>query len=154
MNNIEEILFEAVRIACAGILGGLIGARANDKLARRRDKDSGLAADKKLIFLPIDELIDTTRNCDVPDMVRCSFRSRLYAPYSRFRLHLQGKRLIAYNEAWKKLVGTQSEEVSEKYGGIFDKSNSEELKNIQEMLVGRLETLRKIVRDTKRSKAD
>lgn len=41
MNNLNQILLEAIKLAFAGIIGGLIGARANDKLARRREQDAG-----------------------------------------------------------------------------------------------------------------
>ncbi len=41
MNNVNDILFEAIKLALAGIIGGLIGARANDKLARKREQDTG-----------------------------------------------------------------------------------------------------------------
>lgn len=34
-------MFEAIKLALTGIVGGLIGARANDKLARRREQDAG-----------------------------------------------------------------------------------------------------------------
>jgi hypothetical protein len=39
--NFNQILLEAIKLALAGIIGGLIGARANDKLARRREQDAG-----------------------------------------------------------------------------------------------------------------
>jgi hypothetical protein len=41
MNSFNQIMFEAIKLALAGIIGGLIGARANDKLTRRRERDTG-----------------------------------------------------------------------------------------------------------------
>lgn len=41
MNNFNQILLEAIKLSLAGIIGGLIGARANDKLTRRREQDAG-----------------------------------------------------------------------------------------------------------------
>src|ERR1039457_3879832 len=46
----NQILLEAIKLALAGIVGGLIGAQANDKLTRRREKDAGKDK-RKLDFL-------------------------------------------------------------------------------------------------------
>ena len=40
MGEFNQILLEAIKLVLAGIAGGLIGARANDKLARGRDADA------------------------------------------------------------------------------------------------------------------
>jgi len=37
MENFNQIILEAVKLALAGIIGGLIGARANDRFTRSRD---------------------------------------------------------------------------------------------------------------------
>jgi hypothetical protein len=50
MNNFNQIMLEAIKLALAGIIGGLIGARANDKLARRREQEAGRDR-RKLDFL-------------------------------------------------------------------------------------------------------
>jgi hypothetical protein len=42
MNELDQILFEAIKVACAGIAGGLIGARANDKFTRKRERERDL----------------------------------------------------------------------------------------------------------------
>lgn len=50
MNNFNQILLEAIKLSLAGIIGGLIGARANDNLTRRREQDAG-RDNRKLNFL-------------------------------------------------------------------------------------------------------
>jgi hypothetical protein len=50
MNNFNQILLEAIKLTLAGIIGGLIGARTNDKLTRRREQDAGRDS-RKLDFL-------------------------------------------------------------------------------------------------------
>ena len=47
MDTFNQILLEAIKLALAGIAGGLIGARANDKLTRQREKDSGISSRKR-----------------------------------------------------------------------------------------------------------
>lgn len=53
MNNFNQILLEAIKLALAGIAGGLIGARANDRFARIRDRDAGMANRRRefLVFM-------------------------------------------------------------------------------------------------------
>ena len=43
MSNLDQIILEVIRVVLAGIVGGLIGARANDRLTRHRDRDAGIA---------------------------------------------------------------------------------------------------------------
>lgn len=47
MHNLNDIFFEAIKLVLAGIIGGLIGARANDKFTRAREKESGIAQRKR-----------------------------------------------------------------------------------------------------------
>jgi hypothetical protein len=147
MNNVEQILLETIKITLVGILGGLIGARANDKFARKRDQDAVIAKDKKDFIFQIDELIETATNCEIPHAVRARFH-RLYTPYLMFKPHLKGGRLTGYEEAWKKLQGTTMEEVQgSSPTASYDKA-SPELHKIQNMIMSRLEALREIVQDT------
>jgi len=91
-------------------------------------------------------LVDSAKVCDVPNLVRCEIRSTLYQSHARFRQNLTGKRLDSYDEAWETLKNTTDKEVSGT-SGIFDK-NDPELKQVQNMLVGRFEALRKIIQET------
>jgi hypothetical protein len=58
MDNFHQIVSETIRIsipefirlAFAGMAGGLIGAYVNDKLTRKRERDAGIA-NRKRIFL-------------------------------------------------------------------------------------------------------
>src|SRR5271154_2485707 len=47
MELFNQITLEAIKLVLAGIIGGLIGARANDRLTRRREKDAGMANRKR-----------------------------------------------------------------------------------------------------------
>jgi hypothetical protein len=47
MNIFNQIFLEFIKLALVGIIGGLIGARANDKLARRREQDAGRDSRKR-----------------------------------------------------------------------------------------------------------
>jgi len=47
MTQLEEIFLEAVKLILAGLLGGLIGARANDRLTRNRERESGISCRKR-----------------------------------------------------------------------------------------------------------
>jgi hypothetical protein len=148
MDNIGNILWQAgaesfpefVRLAFAGLAGGLIGAYASDRLTRRREKESGIRAEK-LKFIPlVDGLIDATKDCEVPNLVRGSIH-RLYEPQLRFRLFLKGERLRAFNEAWGKLYQTTDDEVEAQF--IFKKGDPRLVK-VQQLLISRFEALREI----------
>jgi hypothetical protein len=47
MNEFNDIILEAIKLILAGIIGGLIGARANDRLTRNRERESGVANRKR-----------------------------------------------------------------------------------------------------------
>ncbi len=145
MDTLYQILLEAIKLALAGILGGLIGARANDKFARKRDQDAGIMAEK-LKFIPlIDGLINLTDKCDgMMGSVRYEVHPRLYEPAMRFGLHLAGERLRSFNEVWGALANTTREEVSNRQPD----TNDEQFDKMQKTLKSRLEALREVVHDT------
>ena len=70
MNNFNQILLEAIKLSLAGIIGGLIGARANDKLTRRREQDAGR-----------DIRLDTTRRVH-----GCQYHGAVNSPNGRMLL--------------------------------------------------------------------
>jgi hypothetical protein len=53
LSTLDQIILEVIKLALAGIAGGLIGAKANDKLARSRDRESGIANRRRefLVFM-------------------------------------------------------------------------------------------------------
>jgi|ERR1035438_1933540 endogenous inhibitor of DNA gyrase (YacG/DUF329 family) len=102
--------------------------------------------DKKTFIALIHGLIDSTKACDAPNLVRCEIRRTLYESHARFRQNLTGKRLAAYDAAWDNLKNTTADEVSGTCG-VFEK-NSEDLKKVQQLLISRFEALRKIIQET------
>jgi hypothetical protein len=89
-------------------------------------------------------LVDSAKACNSPNMVRCEIRRTLYEAHARFRQNLTGKRLIAYDKAWDNLKNTTPQEM----GGNFFDLNSPKLKKVQQLLIGRFEALRKIIKET------
>lgn len=47
MTNLNQIILEAIKLILAGVIGGLIGARANDRLTRNRERDAGVASRRR-----------------------------------------------------------------------------------------------------------
>ena len=76
----------------AGVLGGILGALLasilNHWLTIRRERRSGIGADKKSYLASLHGLIDSAKACDTPNMVRCEIRRALYDSHARFRQHL------------------------------------------------------------------
>jgi hypothetical protein len=137
----EEIKQIGLAAAAAGLGGGTVGSLLtiyiNHRLAIGRERlvnrEKGLAADKNPFIFEIDKLIETTKNCDIPHMIRPRFKN-LYEPYLRFRPHLKGKRLAGYEEAWKKLQGTTQKEASGSSLTGSYAQDSEELRQIPDLL--------------------
>jgi len=66
METFNQILLEAIKLVLAGIAGGLIGARANDKLARRREQDAEKRASRqKLVATILRLLLDMQHEGDL-----------------------------------------------------------------------------------------
>ena len=151
MDNIGQIVYETIRIsipefirlAFAGTAGGLIGAYVNDRLTRKRDKETGIDKDRKPLIIAIDQMIDNVRNIDNPSLI-VNYLHRLYAPYSAFRYHVTCKRLIAYNEAWEAVRRTSNEELQGNSPSGSYGADDKELKRLQQIIISRLEKLRKV----------
>lgn len=137
-------IIDVARLVAAGIVGGLVATFAAHKLAASRDRRAGINADKKTYCALIHGLIDTAKACDTPNSVRCQIRQTLYQSHARFRENITGKRLVAYDKAWDNLKNTTPQEM----GGNFFDLNSPELKKVQQLLIGRFEALRKIIKET------
>jgi hypothetical protein len=137
-------IIDVARLVAAGIVGGLVATFAAHKLAASRDRRIGINADKKTYCALIHGLIESAKACDTPNSVRCEIRRTLYQSHARFRENIAGKRLIAYDKAWDNLRNTTPEEM----GGNFFDLNSPELKKVQQLLIGRFEALRKIIKET------
>ncbi len=150
----EEIKQIWLAIGAAGIGGGTVGSlltifithRLTISRERMLSHERGLASDKKPFILAIDTLIETTKNCEIPNIVKPRFRE-LNEAYLNFRPHLKDGRLAAYEDAWKKLQDTTWEEVVGSSGRRYKKTDPE-LHKIQGMIISRLEALREIIHDT------
>jgi hypothetical protein len=147
MNNVEHILFETIKVLVVAVAGGFIGARINDKFARKRSRDAGIMSEKLKLIPILDNLIDTafpSKNQGLLGSIRREIRPRLYEPSRRFRIYLKGERLRLFNEAWETLANTTREEVENR-----DQITSDaEFNKMQITLQSRLEAFRKIVQET------
>lgn len=155
MDNIGQILWktfatslpELIKLFFAVFAAGLLGARLNDKFARQRDKASGIEKDRKPLVNAIDAMIDNVRGVDNPSMI-VNYLHRLYEPYSIFRYHVTGERLIAYNKAWDTVRGTTNEELrGNSPTGSYDWEDKE-LHKLQQIIISRLEDFKKITKET------
>ena len=154
MDNLGQILWktfatsfpELIKLFFAVFAAGLLGARLNDKFARQRDKASGIEKDRKPLANAIDAMIDNVRGIDNPSMI-VNYLHRIYEPYSTFRYHVTGERLIAYNKAWDKIKGTTHEELMGSRGQMPYDKGDKELHTLQQVIISKLEALKKIAQD-------
>jgi hypothetical protein len=146
METFNQILLEAIKLALAGIAGGLIGARANDRLARRRERETAIREDK-LKFIPfLNQIIKDARQHDSPYYVLIHYRADIEKAVWRFRLLLSGNRQRVFDEAWKKLEQTTEAELTGKTRAGMHGENQwmyepDELRGIQKILISRLQAL-------------
>lgn len=151
MDNIGQIVYEAIRISFpefirlvfAGMAGGLMGAYVNDRLTRKRDKESLVDRDRKPLIKAIDEMIDNILGIDQPSLV-VNYLHRIYEPFSTFRYHISEDRLAAYNDAWKAIHGTTHKELTGKDGKTCFEKGDKELQRLQQIIIGRLEALKEM----------
>jgi hypothetical protein len=80
---------------------------------------------------------------DNPSMI-VNYLHRIYKPYSDFRYHVTGARLIAYNEAWDKIKGTTHTELMGSRGQMPYDKGDKELHTLQQIIISRLESLKNI----------
>jgi hypothetical protein len=155
MDDIGKIVYETVRIsapefirlAFAGMAGGLLGAYINDRLTRKRDKETGITSEKLVLMPMIDELIVTTKNCGhLLGEARAMIWPKLHISVSRFaeRLKHRTKNLNSFNAAWEILRGTTREECPTQQPNTSDEVYAKQ----KELLISRLEALRKIVHES------
>ena len=140
------MLLHIAELVGAGIVGGLISALGNHYLTKSRERSAAISSERKQFIFEIDKIIETTKNVNVPNLVRPLFK-KLFGFHLRFRPHIKARHLKAYEQAWNNLQGTTFEEVRGSTGS-YEKS-SPELKQIQQMIINRLEAVRRIVQNTK-----
>lgn len=121
------------------VFSGLVGyyfGRRSQKRARLEDD--------KLDFIPtIDDAIAMAQIYPTPNVVRLNKLPGLRKEYLRFRNHLRGKRLKVLNKAWEKLANTTEKEMmGNSQMGSFE---PDDLRKTKQILVSRLEALRKAV---------
>jgi hypothetical protein len=154
MDNIGQILWktfatslpELIKLFFAVFAAGLLGARLNDKFARQRDRATGIEKDRKPLITAIDKMIDNVMGIDNPSMI-VNYLHRLYDPYSVFRYHVTSERLIAYNKAWDTIRGTTHQELMGSRGQAPYKKGDQELHKLQQIIISRLEDLKKIAKE-------
>jgi len=157
MDNIHQILRRSVaaglpksiRFFFAGLMGTGPRAGLAGKFAERRKRSADIRAEKLKILAVIDEFIKATSNCDgLLGRLRYQFQEPpLFDLAMQFRLHLQGKRQLAFDGAWEALVITSRKEVHDRLAETSD----EELKTMEQILKSRLEAIRKIIAKTRTS---
>lgn len=129
-------LLWVLSVVFTGWWGYRLGLRSQEKAEMRSDKRA---------FIPlIDGLIDWANKGDGIGFIRYESEQRLHQPAMRFRMHLKGKRLLLFNEAWKTLMNTTQTEVCTRQ----PRDTDETAKKMQQTILSRLEAVRKIVHDT------
>lgn len=141
MNQISLIELFGVG-AVGGLASGLIIALVSHFLARERAKKSAIKAEKIKFIPALEELIETTKNCDgLLAEVRARIRPKLYDAAMRFRIHLKGRRLAKFNTAWETLLNTTREEAPNQQPC----DNPAEIARLQSALKSRFEAVLQIV---------
>lgn len=136
---------EFIRLAFAGTAGGLIGGYVTDRLTRKRDKESAMMTDKRAFVPLIDPLIMWAKKNEALGYIRYESEQRLLLPAMRFRMHLKGERLRLFDEAWERLIKTTRVEVDTRQPCDSDETANK----MQQIILSRLEAVRKIAADSK-----
>jgi hypothetical protein len=123
----------------AGWFGYRLGLRAQEAAAIRADK---------LQLIPlIETFISKAENYPVPNVVRGECVGALRGWHLRFRIHLNGRRLHAFNAAWEKLQGTTETEMIGPSGqAIFLPDQAKEHQPVKQVLISRLQALLECVK--------
>ena len=155
MDDIGQIVYETIRIstpefvrlAFAGMAGGLIGSYINDRLTRTRDKDSGITTERLVLIPLIDNLIFSTNNCGyLLGEARALVYPKLHESVSRFAVRLKHRHgcLERFKAAWETLRGTTQVECPTQQPDTSDEVYAKQ----KQLLLSRLEVLRKIVQES------
>jgi hypothetical protein len=143
----EEIKAAWQAILAAGILGGVLGALLTVVLSHSltvwRERRTGIKVEKSKFIPLIDGYILGTSKGEILGMICNDARHKLFEPAMRFRLHLKGRRLAAFNEIWERFYQTKGLDVD-----IQPNHSDEERKNKKQTLMSRLEALRKIASES------
>jgi len=127
-------------------LGFLVGAFVAHKLDLGRSRTLKLEADikaDKLQLVPLlDGLISKAAHYPAPNIVRMESIRELGEWHSRFRIHLKGGRLHAFNAAWQALEQTTEKEMTgSSKTGVFADGQEDDFRKVAEILVSRLQAL-------------
>ena len=127
-------------------LGFLVGAIVAHKLDLGRARTLKLEADIKtdrLQLVPlIERLITKASHYPAPNIVRIECIRELNDWHSRFRMHLKGRRLAAFNTAWQSLQQTTEKEMVGCSGqGVFTQDQGDDFRRVSQILTSRLQSL-------------
>jgi hypothetical protein len=131
--------------AIATLVTWLVVSRLDLGKSRILKQESDIKAGKMEIMPILERLISMARNSGgAIGTARYEAQEQLPAPVSRFELHLTGSRLRKFKKAWSDVAGITREQVWNRQPNDSD----EQFAKMQQMLVSRLEALRKVVHDT------
>jgi hypothetical protein len=130
----------------SGIVGGLAVALVSHFLAKDKDrvlkKEADIKADKLKLIPLIEGFLKQASYYQAPVVIRNQCLGQLKEWHLRFRIHLKGRKLRAFNAAWHNLEQTTEAEMSgSSKTGVFSEEDAQELCRIQQILTSRLQAL-------------
>lgn len=144
MNSDINPFVDIARLVAAGVVGGLVATIAAHFLAKSRAKASGIMAEKMKLIPLIDRMfIQINNSGGLLGEIRREIHPLLQEPAMRFRLHLNGEKLRAFNDAWERLANTTWKEVENRQPN----TSEAEFKKMEQTLISRLESLKKAASD-------
>ena len=114
-----------------------------------RSKDRSDIKDAKLKLIPVlDQAIEKAAHDPSPNIVLRESIAKLKETYLRFRIHLTGRKLRKFNEAWTRLQQTTEAEMIEgSNNGVFLPETEAAFRIAAGILTSRLEAFRKSAHD-------
>jgi hypothetical protein len=138
MTPTEEIIVNATCV--------LIGVLAGNRLTLGRDRilkrEADIKADQLELIPLISGFINKAAHYPAPNIVRNESMSALKNWHFRFRIHLKGGRLTAFNAAWQALEQTtEAEMIGDSGQAVFTENQADEFKKVAQVLISRLQAL-------------